>query len=610
MAQSKKIKDRLQFRLHPRVFAALGADLITNDVVAIIELVKNSYDAYATRVDVRFCKDEEKGSYIEIEDNGCGMDYATIENVWCMVATPYRVQNPVSQKGKHTRRTSGEKGLGRLSAARLGNRLEMITKASMGPCWDVIVNWSNLSSHENVESCFVDIHQVDNDIPFAKTGTLLRIFDLKTEWDEDKISELRDNLSRLISPFASTDDFKIFLKTHILQGGLEELEISAPEFLSKPKYAIRGHVDKDGTVRCKYEFSPIPPGKKEPRTSSLTLTWDQIVKTNEDLGRYKNLEPECGSFDFEIRAWDIASGDTEEIAKFFDETKSHIRQAIKTHKGISVYRDGILVLPKSEDSRDWLGLDLRRISKVGTRLSTSQIVGYVSITAENNPYIKDKSDREGLMASNATVAFQGILKAIVYLLENERDKDRIKLTDEESLTDLFEDLTAEDMLAEMVAIAEEGAPTADAIPLLQDFNKKLNTVRNAIKKRFVYYSRLATVGTIAQMLVHEVRNRTTIFGNVVRYIAKNTDENSDPNLLAKIERAENAIASLEQLADTFAPLASRSFRRRKRDSILEDRVGSCLTFVKKEIEDMDITVGVPKTSTRVAIDPGELDAII
>lgn len=38
----------LPFRIHPRAFKALGADLVTNDVVAIIELVKNSYDAYST----------------------------------------------------------------------------------------------------------------------------------------------------------------------------------------------------------------------------------------------------------------------------------------------------------------------------------------------------------------------------------------------------------------------------------------------------------------------------------------------------------------------------------------------------------------------------------
>ncbi len=602
--------EKLQFRLHPRVFAALGADLITNDVVAVIELVKNSYDAFATRVDVRFGVDHKEGPYLQIRDNGCGMDRTTIKDVWCVVATPFRSLNPFSKKGKRVRRTAGEKGLGRLSAARLGSRLEMLTRTADESCWRVFVDWSELSSRDSIDSCFVDIRSIAEDVPFNKTGTLIRIFDLKSEWDEDKVSDLRDNLSRFISPFAGIDDFRLFLTPPGSADKSERLEISAPEFLSKPKYAIRGHVDAEGAVHAKYEFSPIRTGTGKPRTSSLTLTWDQIVKANDDLSKYEKVEPSCGSFDFEIRAWDIASEDTEEIAETFSENKSGVRKAIKAHKGISVYRDGILSLPKSENARDWLGLDLRRISKVGTRLSTNQIVGYVSISAENNPRIKDKSDREGLSANDATIGFQGILKAIVYQLENERDKDRIKPADEEHLMDLFEDLTADDLLAEMVAIADEGAPAADALPMLNEFNEKIAAVKNAIKKRFVYYSRLATVGTIAQMLIHEIRNRTTVFASFVRYVFKHVDIDADPSLAAKLEQASNAINSMEQLADTFAPLASRSFRRRRRDSILEESVRRCLAFVTKDIEDMDIKVHVPATQTRVGVDPGELDAII
>jgi signal transduction histidine kinase len=609
MANYPSKETKLQFKLHPRVFAALGADLITNDVVAVIELVKNSYDALATRVDVRFGAVNKKVIYLEIEDNGYGMDWKTIEDVWCMVATPFRSNNPISKKWGITRRTSGEKGLGRLSVARLGSNLEMLTKTEHEPCWKVSVDWSNLASKKSVDSCFVDAGPNDGEMPFKKTGTRIRVYDLKSEWDEDKISDLRDNLNRLISPFAKFEDFKIFLSTPESAHESEQVEISSPKFLSKPKYLIKGRVDSKGTVKAKYRFSPIRTGTGKRRTATLKLIWEQIVKSNEELlKKFEGKAPQCGPFDFEIRAWDIAFEDTEEIASAFDENKSRIRKAIKAHKGVSVYRDGILVLPKSEDARDWLGLDLRRISKVGTRLSTSQLVGYVSISAENNPQLQDKSDREGLGANDAVVAFQAILNAIVYQLENERDKDRIKPSDEEKLMDLFEDLTADDLLADMVTIADEGAPAKDAIPLLENFSKKIESVKAAIKKRFVYYSRLATVGTIAQMLVHEIRNRTTVFGSFVRYVSKHVK--ADSALASKVEQAMSAIVSMEQLADTFAPLASRSFRRGIRDSVLEESIKRCLSFVTNDIKEMDIKVHIPITETRVAVDPGELDAIL
>jgi hypothetical protein len=111
--------EKIPFKIHPRVFAALGSDLVTNDVVAIIELVKNSYDAVASRVDVRFVDPDAGDRFLEVLDDGVGMSRHIIEDAWCVVATPFRQNNPVSSKAEHERRASGNKGLGRLSAARL-----------------------------------------------------------------------------------------------------------------------------------------------------------------------------------------------------------------------------------------------------------------------------------------------------------------------------------------------------------------------------------------------------------------------------------------------------------------------------------------------------------
>src|SRR5712664_2967813 len=119
---------RIPFKLHPRVFAALGEDLVTSDIVAVIELVKNSYDAFATRVEVRFATDSTGRPMLEIEDNGSGMTRQIIEEVWCLVATPFRAEETKSRRGRESRRVTGAKGLGRLSSARLGKRLEMLTK--------------------------------------------------------------------------------------------------------------------------------------------------------------------------------------------------------------------------------------------------------------------------------------------------------------------------------------------------------------------------------------------------------------------------------------------------------------------------------------------------
>ena len=115
---------QIPLKIHPTAFAAFGPDLVTNDVVALLELVKNCYDAYA--YNVRICFGDTNGiGFIEITDDGIGMTRDTIENVWAVVATPYKRNNPTITRNGHVRRVSGNKGMGRFASARLGRQLDI-----------------------------------------------------------------------------------------------------------------------------------------------------------------------------------------------------------------------------------------------------------------------------------------------------------------------------------------------------------------------------------------------------------------------------------------------------------------------------------------------------
>ena len=181
----------------------------------------------------------------------------------------------------------------------------------------------------------------------------------------------------------------------------------------------------------------------------MSRTWETIWGDIRDKNLQSRLSIEgaqCGPFSFEIRAWDIAREDTGEISEAFNVQRSFIRDAIRAHKGISVYRDGVLVLPKSENTRDWLGLDLRRISRTGTRLSTSQVVGYVSISADDNPKIKDTSDREGLTSCVELSEFETIITTLVELLEGGRSRDRGQDLQEKPMEDLLSKISADTLI--------------------------------------------------------------------------------------------------------------------------------------------------------------------
>ncbi|MBC8872621.1 MAG: sensor histidine kinase [Planctomycetes bacterium] len=595
---------------HPRVFSALGSDLVTNDLVAITELVKNSYDAFADRVDVRFGSDGS-GEFIEIQDDGEGMSLKIIRDVWCMVGTPYRLSNPTCRKGTRARRASGEKGLGRLSAARLGNRLEMLTKAKSEPCWEVRVDWDELAESDDLSTCTVDLNEVTGDAAFKRTGTRIRIYNLKSEWDEDRVEELEDHLSRMVSPFKTVEGFSIWLSRS--EGDTTPTRITPQEFLKFPKYALEGTVDETGSLKWCYSFRLIG-SKKVRRSIAGELQWKTMREERTAPKRVAALEnPNCGPFSFEIRGWDVDLVGVRDIADHYDLDKRTIRQSIGAYKGISVYRDGILVLPKSENSRDWLGLDRRRISDVGKRLSTTQLVGYARITADANPKIKDTSDRERLVDLPEVQAFEHILRCAVATLESERQTDRIdEDAAEKPLAEIFEGLSAEDLVEDVVEAADEGASAKDALQLVKKHERNLAKTRKEIERRFIYYSQLATVGTIAEFLVHEVRNRTTTINAFVRAVLEYADEYEITEKMSRnVERAENAIASLARLAETFAPLANRSFRRGKRSCDLVDRVKRLLDAKSAETDRLNIDViRSPGGSCEVAVDPGEMDAIL
>ena len=599
------------FRFHPRAVAALGRDLVTNDIVAVMELVKNSYDALASRVDVRIRNVPENGSplRIQIEDDGHGMDYVRIRDVWCVIATPFRSRQPVSRTGSPARAVTGEKGLGRLAAARLGSSVEVVTKTDGGPILHFAVHWNKLLEADDLAGTGFAVSELPAAAFDAEHGTRISIGGLRSDWDDSKIDELRRHLARLVSPFTNGDDFSLRVQVEDGSGASDGRAITPPAFMSSPKYAMEGKVDKRGNIEARYRYRPM-----QEETNRDRAIRDEPPSSREPvaLAEHSDCDAEaskCGPFQFEIRAWDLTQDDTRDIAAHFRETRSYVRDAIRSQQGVSLYRDDVLVLPKSDGGRDWLDLDLRRVSRVGTRLSTNQIVGYVRITKRDNPMILDTSDREGLVSNRASVAFRKRITRIVTLLEVERDSDRIK--DAGQATDLFSNLSADDLVEKLEGLRDRGGNLDTAVRAAQKFGDDLQRHRAAIERRFGYYNRLAVIGTIAQMVIHEIRNRTTVIGRGLRKAGTLAERVRDEIVVQALAMAKESVTALETLADRFAPLAGRGYRSGRQTSVVEESIQRCLAMQEAEIRSGRVMVeALPETGTQARIDPAELDIVI
>jgi len=595
--------ERVDFRYHPRLIRALGAELVTSDIVAIIELVKNSYDAFAHNVTIRFAEDAQ-GEYIEIEDDGLGMTRDVIEDAWFTVATPHKVSNPTTRFGPRQRRVSGDKGLGRLSAVRLGDTLEMITKARGDMCWNIDVRWSGIQGDWESAETVATIKEVNPNLIDKDSGTRIRISDLRARWTCSSLCDLKDSLARLISPFGKPEEFKITMESKHTSSR-EQVLIESPRFLAYPPYKIEGSVNAVGNVSATYVHAL---NGETVRKSEFELQWSEIFDSPiTPLERSRRSDAICGPFNFEIRVWDLNPDERREISDRYNITAREIQRAINANKGFSLYRDDVLVLPKTDHVKDWLGLDARRIQRVGPRIGTRNIIGQVNIYADANPDIKDTSDREALASNPAADEFRSILMAAVFRFETERNADRAASAGR--LKDVFSAVSAESILRRAKTLERRNAPISEIVPEIARHAEQLIQTQNDLRRRFVYYSRVAALGQMAHMLVHEVRNRTTSIGAFLRRISATVQRENDRTISRSFELAGGSAVALDSLAEKLAPLASRSFRR-TRTSVVEDQMRDCVDLLADEIRAVKAHCAVPGTETRVAVDPGELTHVL
>jgi len=608
--------EQMKFGWHPRALRALGPELVTNDLVAILELAKNSYDACAKTVNVIFeyCESDElfqKEEFVYptkliIEDNGSGMTIEDIKNYWFIIGTPNKENKNKKEEDGVIRQMSGSKGIGRLSAARLGKKLTVHTKSLNHEPIIFSLNWNNI--FEESEFPVIPI-RLDSSNLIKNKGTVLIIEELNNEWKKSDLIQLSEGLRRLISPFEPKNDFSIDLIARNKSGTTYKYPVQYPKFLDDPVYKIDGVVDNFGSIHYTYKHTPLGfKDSKKPKKG--IIEWKDIYSNIADPGIKDKLNKEattCGEFSFDVRCWDIDPESTQTITNLYDISRSEVRNSIRFFKGISVYRDDILVLPKDESNRDWLGLDLRRVSRVGDRISTNQIVGCVLISKENNPLLEDASDREGLTENLEVVQFKSILLHIIKILQIERSFDRTK--NEPSITDLFSNLNADQLLFDLKELTVSGQITKQAIVVVEKFAEDLEIKRKSIETHFRYYGQLATLGQISGLILHELRNGLMPIGIVLDEVKKKIQQ-FDETFQEDILSAHASIIRLEELTKKFAPLSSRN-KRSEKTTFTMDAIEGSLLMLKKQISDLNIQVQIiSQVDAKVNINQGDLELVL
>lgn len=603
------------FRPRARLIKTIGEELISNDNVAITELVKNSYDAGSQIVDITFngsvkkkevikrtaqkeIKKEEsyiekEGASIIIFDEGSGMSFETIETAWMEPATNYKKK----QENKNlNRRFSGEKGIGRFASAKLSSKLELVTRKRGEDETVVNFDWDVFSDEERYLDN-VKIKWIVRPAQEIKTsGTILKLTGLNDDWDETKINDLRVALSRLLNPVVPNEDFLISLNLpKEISPSLSGL-VERPETLNRPNYYIKGQVLEDGNPANVLFFSKSI-GKEE--------------KIDFKPSGFSKEKPyTAGAFSFEFKVWNRDTDNLSNLANETDSIVSDVKRDLDDLCGISIYRDGIRVLPYGNKNNDWVRLDLRRVNNPTMRLSNNQIVGYVSIGLDTNPLLKDQSNREGIVESTAFEDLKEYIKVILNEVEQRRysERPRENQTNEYSKRSLFERLSLSSLSDE---IKEKPRDTKEIISLIDRKEKEIKETVSKIQEVISRYRRLSTLGQLIDPIIHDGNNFLNKIDLKTNIIIKETEKN-DCNLskiATKASEIQTVRVDFSQLFKRIEPFGGRK-RGRPSSVILEDVIMNQFLINEEELKKNAVRYSVSNTQHRVTIDESELAVIL
>ncbi|MBQ9092395.1 MAG: sensor histidine kinase [Prevotella sp.] len=421
------------FSITPRIIAHFGEDLIKNDSIAILELVKNSYDAGASHCIVDFHVENAKLESISICDDGCGMDIDTIKKVWLVIGT----DNKKPSESKFGRYPLGEKGIGRLGVHKLGKNILMYTKTDKSNEVHVHIDWEKLNYAQHINDFTIDITEVDTSEYYknGESGTTIIIRNLKSGWDRRQIREVYRNIMSLNSPFGGkSDSFNVEIRSNSnIFDGLPKFE----DIISNGGlYFGRCEMSGNEIKTFKYEFKPWQSLNKIERGRTVTeatlQSEDLLLKGLHDVeGKKRKQSYDIDLNDFGIGdvVFDLIIFETDTVIfNYINTEKTSLKTYLSENGGIRVYRDNVRVYDYGEPDNDWLGIDLKRVHRVGGNVSNNIILGSVRLKREQSLGLKEKTNREGFIENESYHAFVDAINYVLSIFVRLRNEDKEKLT--------------------------------------------------------------------------------------------------------------------------------------------------------------------------------------
>ena len=548
------------FRTRSRIMLLLGEQLITDEVAALSELIKNAYDADATKViiEIKQVSNQEFGQ-VTIKDNGNGMTKESLLKSWLELGT-------ISKALKNKKRISefkkrpylGEKGLGRLAIHKIGQKTEITTRRKKtNEETQVLLDWSKFQDFEKFlediqiewktqsPKVFVGIDEVKKKIretqseeermkadenEFFEWGTQITISNIHRKWTKEMIREIKEFVATMQSPFSNLEGFDVQVEVDDSNVDTRVKEIKMNDIFATANYTFSASITKMGTAVMNYSYN----SENHPELKRSEKFKSDLKQYNIDYFKVRN-KPECGAFSFKIYCWDL---EPRERKTTFNEEITY-NQSVKPFTGIKVFRDGFRVIPYGSTDNDWLNMDKARVGRFQENVSRNQVIGYIEINSTENPKLNDKSDREGLIDNDEYQDFYHLVICALRYFQTERNKERLIIKKELRADVRVKKLTEKFLELQQILKNEKiSSETKTAIgDLILDVRE---TAENAIKDLEEPLLAAAALGLTYMIPTHEASREIHDARDNLEGIIKNKEKNLYAAINASIKQLYHA----------------------------------------------------------------------
>lgn len=620
------------FSIDARAMLTWGRDSIKDHTTALLELVKNSYDAAATVVHIEIMAptSDTEGGYIRVTDDGHGMTEDEVDNYWLRIGYSEKLAN---KRTTNRRRKTGEKGIGRISADRLGAILDLQTQAKDAEPVALLVHWDRFDSQgTDLDSVPIEVTQetgfsvprpshynkskrLYEDPPSSRNsgkkmcGTQLTMRHLRQRWNAKDIQNLRQELASLTPPFKTVRDFQIRIETNIAPDCNGVVE---SPFYETAEIEARFTYRRDHSVT--YLFKARDPVGKQAKPEEGQLPWMDFVHAepppDDENASKDGCGPDIGIIEIRLLFYPRRG----ETLRGTDLRLGQLRSFLNANAGIKVYRDNIRVLPYGIPDKaegDWLALGDRKArepagpARAQWRVAPNQLVGAVFLSRDNNPGLIDTSGREGLVQGDAFNELRQLLMGCIIMLEGHyhtlfvRRKAREKepLSPREVVAGFKRDLrTLSDDLQEVEkALPRRGEEEVqDVRRQIRSTTMKIETLAKSMDElasQATVYRGLATLGITAATFAHETETQIQGFLDAAQ-TARNVLGQSAPDVATALREIGESIAYGERIMawGIFALERIKRDKRRRRKINVSRLVETLVSELQPTLEASHIHV--------------------